>query len=880
MVDDGDKDSDNDSEFGADRPLHEPVDQPNAYCTIQSVRLAQKYIELISQATLDNGNLSDETKWRLRNPPEEPVDISDPDTRLSLDLFLATVNASEAVYNASRDAIFLRWPACSVLSYYAVKELVADITGISPVYDDMCVNSCLAFTGPFEADLICSTCGEHRYDQVDPAKKIPRKQFQTIPLGLQLQALWRSTESAESMGYRTKKMEEVLAMMQALEGTNGEDIIYDDIFCGSEFIELHEQAGLTPDDVVIATTFDGSQLYKNKQSDTWTYAWLVDDFNPKIRFRKVHIFPGAVIPGPNKPKHIDSFLFRGVHHVSALQRENNGRGLRVWNVVKQQTTFSRPAVSVAMADAVGIPEVDGSVGHHGAHGCRLRCKTKGRHKGAGHYFAAHMKPIAYNVQDCNHEDVDIRNLVSSDVEVYQQDIATLVASRDKREYERNRKMTGLSKPTIFSGLVSNLMVPVPRCWVLDLMHLIHLNIPDLFIKLWRGTIKCEPTDKKSTWTWATLTGDTWISHGKLIAKATPHFPSSFHRPPRNPAEKINSGYKATEFYLYFYSLGPAHFRGILPKEIWRNFCRLVHGVRIILQRSISGAQLQDAHSTFIQFVEEYETLYYQRRVDRLHFCRPSLHTLLHTASEVTRVGPGAYTTQFAMERTIGNLGQEVRQASNPFSNLSQRALLRCQINALKSMCPELDAPNGDGLRNSHPLPNHYVLLRAKDRYPYHPTGIIANILENAGIQRVTRWARVLLPNGQIARSAWKETKKALEKVRISRNVKVVQNGQVDYAEVQFYFLRKIGDNIQGFAIISRYSRPDATLLEESFGTLWSCTYLGDNALEIIPLEDITAVVSMQPLPLLENEEGEHWFAVEKSGIEDIEPWKEPVVDEE
>ena len=35
---------------------------------------------------------------------------------------------------------------------------------------------------------------------------------------------------------------------------------------------------------------------------------------------------------------------------------------------------------------------------------------------------------------------------------------------------------------------------------------------------------------------------------------------------------------------------------------------------------------------------------------------------------------------------------------------------------------------------------------------------------------VTRWARLRLPNGQIARSAWKEKEKA--KVRISRNVKV------------------------------------------------------------------------------------------------------------
>ena len=35
---------------------------------------------------------------------------------------------------------------------------------------------------------------------------------------------------------------------------------------------------------------------------------------------------------------------------------------------------------------------------------------------------------------------------------------------------------------------------------------------------------------------------------------------------------------------------------------------------------------------------------------------------------------------------------------------------------------------------------------------------------------VTRWARLQLPNGQIAHSAWKEKEKAI--VQIARNVKV------------------------------------------------------------------------------------------------------------
>jgi hypothetical protein len=38
--------------------------------------------------------------------------------------------------------------------------------------------------------------------------------------------------------------------------------------------------------------------------------------------------------------------------------------------------------------------------------------------------------------------------------------------------------------------------------------------------------------------------------------------------------------------------------------------------------------------------------------------------------------------------------------------------------------------------------------------------------------KLRRWARLRLPNGQIARSAWKEKQKALDKVRMARNVRV------------------------------------------------------------------------------------------------------------
>ena len=45
-----------------------------------------------------------------------------------------------------------------------------------------------------------------------------------------------------------------------------------------------------------------------------------------------------------------------------------------------------------------------------------------------------------------------------------------------------------------------------------------------------------------------------------------------------------------------------------------------------------------------------------------------------------------------MERTIGNLGEEIWQPSKPYANLSQRGLIRNQVNALIAMVPDLVPP--------------------------------------------------------------------------------------------------------------------------------------------------------------------------------------------
>ena len=61
------------------------------------------------------------------------------------------------------------------------------------------------------------------------------------------------------------------------------------------------------------------------------------------------------------------------------------------------------------------------------------------------------------------------------------------------------------------------MLGIPGCFGSDIMHLAALNLPDLLINLWRGTLDCDVSDNRSTWDWAKLVGDTWQEHGRQVA---------------------------------------------------------------------------------------------------------------------------------------------------------------------------------------------------------------------------------------------------------------------------------------------------------------------------------------------------------------------------
>ena len=528
--------------------------------------------------------------------------------------------------------------------------------------------------------------------------------------------------------------------------------------------------------MVVMLSIDGAQLFRSKKSDCWIYIWLILDLAPNERYKIRNVLPGGVIPGPGHPKNLDSFLFPGLAHVSAIQKE----GLCLYDSYHRKVVTSWLFFLLAIADAVAMAELSGSVGHHGRRGCRLLCELVGRGGPHGsHYYPALLRPLGTHDASCNHEDYDISNLPPIDPLRYREDLRSVVSSQTNAQYQQRRFHSGIRKASIFDCLPRSLKPP--SCFPGDIMHQPVINLTALMFDLWCAREECRKGDPDGEWDWAVLKGDVWKTHGKAVADAAQFFPRSFDRTPRNPAEKISSGYKAWEFLLYFYGLGPGLFYNVLPRKYYLHYCKLVVGVRIIYQRRISRPQLQLAHKLLLEWVLEFELLYYQRRIERLHFVRQCIHSLTHLGPETDRIGPPSLSAQWTMERIIGILGSLIKQPSNPFQNLTEQAKKIAEINALIAIWPDLDRSKNDP-HGSINIGDGYLLLGPKDIRPHDLTLSEQTAVDNfySGLlspdsippRSVYRWGRLQIPTEQIARSHWKEVTRSSRTARTDRNLKV------------------------------------------------------------------------------------------------------------
>jgi hypothetical protein len=357
-----------------------------------------------------------------------------------------------------------------------------------------------------------------------------------------------------------------------------------------------------------------------------------------------------------------------------------------------------------------------------------------------------------------------------------------MSTPNQRQYEIRCTETGIKKPSLLLALSPTRSLGMLLCITTDIMHLV-TNMSDLLISLWCGSISCASSDNIATWTWAVLhTDEVWEAHGQAIEDVGQYIPGLFDVKSRNLADKSNSDYKTWEFQVYTFGLGPTLLYGILPEHYWTNYCKLVRGFRIMCQHNITDEEVQQAHILLCSWELEFEEIYCQHCEDRLHFVRPCVHQIVHLPPETIQKGPPICYAQWTMERTIGNLKHEMRQPSNYLQNLAMEGVRRSRINALLAAIPELNDTTRSGpLKTAIDIGGGFFLLQKHDQSPISPPEangsaeairIFLGPVHGDRPIKIKRSARLQLPNGQIARSAWREQLRKEENNRCACMIKV------------------------------------------------------------------------------------------------------------
>ncbi|KAI0086703.1 hypothetical protein BDY19DRAFT_856778, partial [Irpex rosettiformis] len=122
---------------------------------LDDLKTSQEFIEALRATSLDNTQLHPDLLQRLRNPPTSELQLDDPILLQSLENYLEDI--TEQTYEQIRESLQCNHNI-SPLSHACIKAKVQEISGVCPIYNDMCPKGCLTFVRFFAKYLHCPKC--------------------------------------------------------------------------------------------------------------------------------------------------------------------------------------------------------------------------------------------------------------------------------------------------------------------------------------------------------------------------------------------------------------------------------------------------------------------------------------------------------------------------------------------------------------------------------------------------------------------------------------------------------------------------------------------------------------------------------------------------
>jgi Transposase family tnp2/Domain of unknown function (DUF4218) len=603
----------------------EGVESDNSYGSPTTQLLDRILEEMSDVSEIDSGLPSLSFRAVITNIILDPND----DTG-GVDLFLALAGWSQGISRAQYKSLkdLLRTHGFEIPSMRRMQSRLQRLTKIKPLFIDCCYNNCIAFTGGHSDARECPVCKEKRY-RINTTRA--RARFVYIPIIDRLKLQYKNASRAR-----------ILSTYRHAVTRNDSRGQLRDVFDGDLYREFHcEKLKLFQDsrDIAFHMSLDGVQVTNMHHHEVTPVILINLNLPPEERYKIDNILASMIIPGPKKPKDLDTFLRPLVDELKQLDC-----GTEAFDASSGRTFMLRAWVTMVTGDGPAIAEAIGFKRPGNAYRPCRHCTIKGQKQGESGKKTYYVPHTDY---DFDHPPLRGDNL---------RDIINLVVSADSSKY--NKKF-GINRASILLELRS---LQFPRSFPVDIMHCVLQNITGTLYKLWNQT-KLVGLEQE-----ASPAGNGYLSKpsieaiSKSLLSARGEIPTYLGHAPRR-IDNHYKGYKAAEWEAWLKYYGTPLLDKRLGDDYVANFRQLSEIYTLATQHSIQESSVPHLNDLIIGFVKKYEELYYCQDPKRLPVCSVNIHYLVHIPSQIRDCGPSRYWWQFPMERYCGIIKPMARSKS-------------------------------------------------------------------------------------------------------------------------------------------------------------------------------------------------------------------------
>ncbi|KAG8795321.1 hypothetical protein FRC12_016053 [Ceratobasidium sp. 428] len=374
--------------------------------------------------------------------------------------------------NCSYNKLQQAFPSCmgDLPSIKKMSTRVAKKSDIQGTMIHCCVNSCVTYTNYYRDLEAFPVCNQPCYQPStrNPNKQVPHCVFHYLPLSPRLQNWYFDPAMAEALSYRDQYQPDG-NIWDIFDGAHYQKLRGERVTVNTKTLDHNYFS--EPTDITLGIATNGFGPFKSRKQSCWPIIAFNYNLPPALRFKLKYTLCLGVIPGPNSPVELETFLKPLIAELEDLTHS-----IPAFHGGKREPFCFRAYLLASFGNMPAITKLMCMKGHNRISGCRA-CKIIGVCPGEGpggntsyaalsHPFAAHREyRNSYNPRDLP--------LQTHNKFVWQ--------AMDIEECVWDEARSGIN------GLSSLLRVPgidFPGLFPLDFMHAMFENVIKTLINLW------------------------------------------------------------------------------------------------------------------------------------------------------------------------------------------------------------------------------------------------------------------------------------------------------------------------------------------------------------------------------------------------------------